>query len=93
MVLNTNLDFILHLKNVNETIELLRKLQNTLSRTSLTTIFKLFIRPHLDYEDIIYDRVHNTPFHQNIQLIQYYFSNYRRSKRNFLTKTLSRVRL
>ena len=59
-VLDTRLDFNLYLKNVqnkaNKTIGLLRKLQNTLPRTSLITIFKSYIRPHLDYGDIIYDR-------------------------------------
>ena len=75
MILDTKLDFSLHLKNVqnkvNKTIGLLRKLQDTLPRTSLITIFKSFIRPHLDYGDIIYDRVYNTSFHQNIESIQY----------------------
>ena len=46
MVLDTRLDFNLHLKNVqnkvNKTIGLLRKLQNTLPRTSLITIFKSY---------------------------------------------------
>ena len=71
MVLETRLDFNLHLKNVqnkvNKTIGLLCKLQNTLPRTSLLTIFKSFIRPLLDYGDIIYDRAYNTSFHQNIE--------------------------
>ena len=40
-------------------------------RTSLITIFKSLIRPHLDYGDIIYDRAYNTLFHQNIESIQY----------------------
>ena len=75
MKLDTRLDFNLHLKNVqnkvNKTIRLLRKLQNTLPRTSLITIFKSFIRPILDYGDIIYDRTYNTSFHQNIESIQY----------------------
>ena len=60
MKLDTRLDFNLHLKNVqnkvNKTIRLLRKLQNTLPRASLITIFKSFIRPILDYGDIIFDR-------------------------------------
>ena len=47
MVFDTILDFNLHLKNVhikvNKTIDLLRKLQNTLPRTSLITILKSFI--------------------------------------------------
>ena len=59
MVLDTTLDFNFHLKNiqnkVNKTIGLLCKLQNTLPRTSLITIFKSFIRLLLDYGDIIYD--------------------------------------
>ena len=75
MVLDTRLDFNLHLKNVqnkvNKTIGLLHKLQTTLSRTSLITVFKSFIRPFLDYGDIIYDRAYNTSFHQNIESIQY----------------------
>ena len=75
MVLDTKLDFNLHLKNVqnkvNKTIELLRKLQDILPRTSLITIFKSFIRPHLDYGDMIYDRAYKTLFHQNIESIQY----------------------
>ena len=75
MVLDNTLDFNLHLKNVqnkvNKAIGLLRRLQNTLHRTSLITIFKSFIRPHLDYGDIIYDRANNTSFHQNIESIQY----------------------
>ena len=75
MVLDTRLDFKLHLKNVqnkvNKAIGLLCKLQNTLPRTLLITIFKLFIRLHLDYGDIIYDRAYNTSLHQNIESIQY----------------------
>ena len=74
-MLDTKLDFSLHLKNVqnkvNKTIGLLCKLQDTLPRTSLITIFKSFIRSHLDYGDIIYDRAYNTSFHQNIESIQY----------------------
>ena len=74
MILDTKFNFSLHLKNVqnevNKTIGLLRKLQDTLTRTSLTTIFKSFIRPHLDYGDIIYDRAYNTLFQQNIESIQ-----------------------
>ena len=56
---------------MNKTIGLLRKLPNTLPRTSLITIFKSFIRPHLDYGDIIHDRAYNTTFHQNIESVQY----------------------
>ena len=75
MMLDTKLDFSLHLKNVqnkiNKTIAFLRKIQDTFLRTSLITIFRSFIRPHLDYGDITYDRACNTSFHQNIEPIQY----------------------
>ena len=75
MILDTKLDFSLHLKNaqnkVNEKIRPLHKLQDTLPRTSLITIFESFIRPHLDFRDIIYDRAYNTSFHQNIESIQF----------------------
>ena len=75
MILDTRLNFNLHLKNaqnkVNKTIGLPRKLQNTLPRTPLITFFKSFIRPHLGYGDIIYDQACNTSFHQNIESIQY----------------------
>ena len=57
MVLDTKLGFRLHLENVqnkvNKTVVIFRKLQETLPRTSLITIFKSFKRPHLDYGDII----------------------------------------
>ena len=36
-----------------KTIGLLRKLQAVLPRPSLVTIYKAFIRPHLDYGDIM----------------------------------------
>ena len=59
MFLEFKLNFQEHFENmlnkVNKTIGLLRKLQNTLPRPSLLTIYKSFIRPHLDYGNIIYD--------------------------------------
>ena len=49
---------------VNKTMGLLRKLQNILPRTALMTIYKTFVRPHLDYGDVIYDEAYNETFHQ-----------------------------
>ena len=70
MVLDTKLDFSLQLKNVkkkiNKTIGLLLKFQITLPRASLITIFKSFIKAHLDHGDRINDSVNITLFHQNI---------------------------
>ena len=75
MILNAKLDFQEHLENilnkVNRTIGLLRKLQNILPRGPLLTIYKSFIRPHLDYGDVIYDQHYNNSFHQKLESIQY----------------------
>ena len=73
--LDTKLDFQEHLKSifskVNKTIGLLRKLHHILPRSPLLTIYKSFIRPHLDYGDIIYDQAYNASFHQKLDSIQY----------------------
>ena len=75
MILDTKLDFQEHLKDklskISKTIGLLRKLQKILTRPPLLTIYKSFIRPHLDYDDIIYDKAYNSSFHQNLEKIQY----------------------
>ena len=39
-------------KKVNKTVALLRKFQNILPRSALLTIYKCFVRTHLDYGDI-----------------------------------------
>ena len=59
------------LNKVNKTIGLLCKLQNIPPRSALLTIYKSFIRPHLDYGDIIYDQAYNASFHQKLELLQY----------------------
>ena len=56
---------------VNRTISLLCKLQNILPRAPLVTIYKSFIRLHLDYGDILYDQIFNNSFHQKLASIQY----------------------
>ena len=37
----------------------------------MLTIYKLFIKLHLDYGDIIYDKAYNSSSHQNLEKIQY----------------------
>ena len=75
LILDNKLDFQEHFKNilnkVNKTIGLLQKLQNILPREPLLTIYKLFVRPHLDYGDVIYDQHYNNSFHQKLESIQY----------------------
>ena len=75
IMLDSNLSYEQHMKSilnkVNKTIGLLCKFQLILSRHSLITIYKTFIRPHLDYGDVIYDRAFNESFHQRLESIQY----------------------
>ena len=49
----------------------LRKLQTVLPRHSLLTIYKAFIRPHLDYCDVIYDKIFNESWHKKLESAQY----------------------
>ena len=73
--LDSRLDFREHLQNmfnkIDKTISLLRKLQNNLPRVPLITIYKSFIRLHLDYGDILYDQTFNNSFHERLESIQY----------------------
>ena len=75
MYLDPKLYFLEHLKNIqakmNKSTALLRELQTTLSRSTLLTIYKAFIRPHLDYGDTIYDQAYNDSFHKKLESVQY----------------------
>ena len=76
ITLDTQLKFDDHPKmvvsgKISKTIGLLRKLQNTLARAALITIYKAFIRPHFEYGDILYDQANNMSFHQKLESIQY----------------------
>ena len=75
IILDQKLNFQEHinsiLSKVNRSIGLLRKLNSVLSRSSLMTIYKSFIRPHLDYGDIIFDQAFNDSFHSKMESIQY----------------------
>ena len=75
IILDSRLSFEKHLETVlckiNKTIDLIRKLQNLLPRTVLITLYKAFVRPHLDYGDIIYDQANNTSFLQKLESLQY----------------------
>ena len=50
---------------------MLCKLQNNLPRAPLVTVYKSFVRPHLDYGDILYDQAFNNFFHERLESIQY----------------------
>ena len=73
--LDAQFTFEEHLKvittRVNKTIGPLRKLRKYLQRPVLMTIYKAFVRPHLVYDDVIYDEAYNTTFHQKLESNQY----------------------
>ena len=99
IVLDPRLDFKKHLEIIfkifSKTIELFFKLPNLLPRKSLKTIYKSFIRPHMDYVDIIYDQAYNASFHRKLESIQCNaaLAYNRCNTRKFKRKTLSRIRL
>ena len=76
MILDSKLNFRNHLsEKINKTNKgigtIRRLLYNFLPRASLINIYKFFIRPHLDYGDIIYDNSSNVTFSQMIESVQY----------------------
>ena len=48
-----------------------RKHHLSLRHVSLLTIYKTFVRPHLDYGDIIYDQPDNSALYDKIESVQY----------------------
>ena len=52
-------------------IGIMRKLNKAIPQYSLITIYKSFVRPHLDYGDIIYDQPNKKSLNQKIEKIQY----------------------
>ena len=52
-------------------IGLIPKLQSILPRASLLTIYKSFIRPHLDYGNVAYDHLSNDAFSNKLETVQY----------------------
>ena len=63
VVLDSKPDFNIHIEQktekCNKIIELIRRLSISLPRKALLIIYKLFVRPHLDYSDILYDKPEN----------------------------------
>ena len=72
---NEKLNFSEHinekLKKVTKNINLLRKLNLALPRSSLLIIYKSFIRSDLDYRDIVYDQPNNSSLSEKIEFVQY----------------------
>ena len=75
VILDSSLNFNTHIdqkiKKYNKLIGLLRRLSVNLPQNALLTIYKSFIRPHLDYGHILYDKLNNENFQDKIERIQF----------------------
>ena len=75
LFLDEKLSFLEHIdvkiKKATVGINLMRKLNRLLPRLSLITIYKCFIRPHLDYGNVIYDQPNLPSLANKIESVQY----------------------
>ena len=75
MSLDSKLDFDEHIKGIldktSKSIGLLRKAQIFLSRSCLLQIYKSFVRPYLDYDDITYDKAFTGSSQQKLESSQH----------------------
>ena len=75
LVLDSKLDFNEHVNNkinkCNKSIVIMKKLFLNLSRNSLLIIYKTFVKPILDYADIIYDKPLTESFKDKLEMVQY----------------------
>ena len=75
VILDEKLNFKEHvdsaISKVNKGISLIKKLSDSLPWKSLATIYKVFLRPLIDYGDIIYDQPDNESFCEKLESIQY----------------------
>ena len=75
VVLDSNLNFNTHIdqkiKKCNKIIGLIRRLSVNLPCNALLTIYKSFVRPHLNYGDILYDKRSNDNFQSKMEKVQH----------------------
>ena len=75
LVLDSKLNYKLHIdekiKKAMKIVGSIKKLSYILPRSSLITIYKSFVRPNLDYGDVIYDQPSNQTFSDKIESVQY----------------------
>ena len=75
VVLDSKLEFNIHIEQktnkYNKIIGLIRRLSISLPRKAFLTIYKSFVRPHLDYGDILFDKPDNQSFENKLGKVQY----------------------
>ena len=75
LILDQKLNFKQHIdcaiSKINKSIAVIKKRRYSLPRKSLVTIYKAFLRPLIDYGDIIYDKRQNESFSEKLEGVQY----------------------
>ena len=75
LILDQKLNFKQHadcaISKINKGIAVIKKLRYSLPRKSLVTIYKAFLRPLIDYRDIIYEQPQNESFAEKLEGVQY----------------------
>ena len=75
IILDEKRNFKQHIDNAilkfDKGISVIKKLRHGLPRKSLITIYKTFLRPLIDYGDIIYDQPQNESFCEKLESVQY----------------------
>ena len=75
LFLDSKLNFSGHInekiKKISKGIDVIRKMNLSSPRSSLLIIYKSFVRPHLDYGDLIYDHPNNSSLSDKIESVQY----------------------
>ena len=69
--LNFNTHITEKIGKASKGIGVIKKLFKSLPRNALLTIYKSFVRPHLDYGEIVYDRPNNESFISKLEQVQY----------------------
>ena len=74
-MLDEKLNFKQHVDSavlkMNKGISGIKKLRHSLTQKSLLTLYKAFLKPLIDYGDIIYDQPQNESFSNEIESVQY----------------------
>ena len=75
LILDEKLNFKQHIESaiakINKGAAVIKKRRYSLPRKSLITIYKAFLRPSIDYGDIIYDQPQNESFCEKLESVQY----------------------
>ena len=73
--LDEKLSFKIHIETalckVNKGVSIIKMLRHTLPRKSSLTIYQVFLRPHIGYDNIIYDQPSNESFCKKLESVQY----------------------